>query len=59
MMIDIKIQFVLFLNLQILFFHHCLRFGENKTIIDMGDAENSHDVMKEEGVEFDVVGKGL
>lgn len=40
LMTDIKMQFVLFLNLQILFFHHALRFGENTAIIDMGDADN-------------------
>ena len=47
LMIDIKMQFILFLNLQILFFHHSLRFGENKAIIDMGEVDHSQDGTKE------------
>ena len=46
MMLDIKMQIVLALNLQILFFYHKLRFGENKSIIDLGSVDHDSNVIQ-------------
>ena len=52
-MLDVKMQIVLLLNLQILFFYHKLRFGENKAIIDLGRSDHDSNVIQFRGGEND------